>query len=336
MKFAHLFSALLLAGSLFLAGCNKEDAIVDPANQPPAGVTDERSAIQQSALGDEYSSNSEPTMEDGEMQPASYESSGGISSEIGVEIDAAIRPLRFGRFIHRVVRNVEVEFESGDSVAEAKVTKDIYGVFKVRGISGEGDTVTVEKEFHDRSMKRVIFRRIARDPVRFWRNWVPVATSLVVGGTVEPNDNIVIVKSELFLPNGDTVVVTDPLEHFLRYRWVRLLDSLLHPDRPPVPELEAEQQLTMRVTLVSASPDTDLIALRFASDAFRKHRLRMRLVSEEDNGDGTFTRVYDRMWTVPAVRGHFHVAIDAMTHGTLFDDAEPYSACWWGVPYRVF
>lgn len=336
MKLTHLFAALTLAGATFLAGCNKEDAIVDPANQPPAGVTDERSAIQQSALSDEYSSNSERTMDDGEMQPASYESSGGIGAEVGVEIDAEIRPLRFGRFIKNVTRQVVIEFGDGDSVAEAKVTKDIYGVFKVRGISGAGDTVTVEKEFHDRSMKRIIFRRVANDPVRFWRNWMPVATSLVVGGTVEPNNNIEIVRSELFLPNGDTVVVTDPLSHFLRYRWVRLLDGLLHPDRPPVPELEAEQQLTMRVTVKSASADTDIVALRFGSDTFHKHRRRMKLVSEEDNGDGTFTRVYEKMWTVPALRGHFHVAIDAMTRGTIFDDAEPYSASWWGVPYRVF
>ena len=184
-------------------------------------------------------------------------------------------------------------------------------------------------------MKRIIFRRIARDPVRFWRNWVPVATSLVVGGTVEPNNNIEIVKSELFLPNGDTVVVTEPLEHFLRYRWVSMLDGQPHPDRPPVPELEAEQQLTMRVTVQSTSSDTDLVALRFGSDLLHKHRQRMSLVSEVDNGDGTFTRVYEKMWTVPETKGHFHVAIDAMTHGTIFDDTEPYSASWWGCR-RVF
>lgn len=327
MKFHNLFAALALAAGVLLTGCTKEDSIVDPTNQPPAGVTDERSAISQSAASDEYSSNGESTMHDGEMQPASYSSFG--------EISADITPLRFGRFITRVTKSVEVEFEEGDSTAVATVTKDIYGVFKIRGIAGEGDTVTVEKEFHDRAVKKVIFRRVARDLVRFWRNWVPVATSLVAGGTVEPNDDIRVIRTELYLPNGDTVVVTDPLHHFLRYRWLSLLAHDLG-FRPPVPELIADQQLTMRVAVVSASPDTDLVALRFGSDLYHKHRLRMRLVSEEDNGDGTWTRVYERMWTVPRLRGFFHVAVDAMTHGTIFDDSEPYSVSWWGVPYRVF
>jgi len=210
---------------------------------------------------------------------------------------------------------------------------------KIRGINGDDDTVTVEKEFHDRAMRKVVFKRLARDPDTYWRNWIPVASTIVVGGTVEPNNNIEIVKSELFLPNGDTIVVTDPLQHFLRYRWERLLGAIgmiLGHDRPPVPELLRGQQLTMRVTVRSASPDTDLVALRFGCNAFRKHRARMHLVSEQDNGDGTWTRAYEKMWTVPENRGFFHVAIDAATHGTIFDDTEPYSVSWWGVPYRVF
>jgi len=113
------------------------------------------------------------------------------------------------------------------------------------------------------------------------------------------------------------------------------MDSM-HNDRPPVPELLEGQQLTMRVTVRSASADTDLVALRFGCDQLHKRRARMHFVSEEDNGDGTFTRTYERTWTVPPVPGFFHVAVDAMTHGTVFDDAEPYAVSWWGVPYRVF
>ena len=332
MKSIHVLLATMLAGSLFLAGCSKDDAIVDPLNQPPAGVTNEQSAIQYYALADEFSSNTDVTMDDGELQPAEY----GLVGKIAADIT----PLRFGRIIRSITRNVELEYEPGDSIAVAKVTKDIYGVFKIRGIEGDGDTVTVEKQFHDRSVKRVIFRRVNRDAEHFWRNWIPVATSLVAGGTVEPNNNIAIQKIEVFLPNGDTIVVTDPLEHMLRYRWARLMDGgmmdSLHPDRPPVPELLVDQQLSMRVTVLSASADTDLVVLRFGSDVFHKRRARMHIVSEQANDDGTFTRVYERMWTIHPVRGFFHAAVDAMTHGTVFDDTEPYSVSWWGVPYRVF
>jgi len=329
-RFLAALPVLALAGSLALQGCTKEDAITDPLNQPPAGVTTEEAAIRYFALADEFSTNAEVTMEDGEMYPAEYGTVGKIS--------AGITPLRFGRFIRSVTRTVEVTMQAGDSLAFADVTKDIYGVFRIRGLNGDMDTVTVNKEFHDRAMKRMVFRRVARDNDRWWRNWIPVGSSLVKGGTVEPNDNIEIVMTELFLPNGDTVVVTDPLAHILRYRWeppMFLRDSAGH-DRPPVPELVDGQQLTMRVTVRSASPDTDLVALRFGCDAFHKRRALMRLVSEEDNGDGTWTRSYERMWNVPPQRGFFHVAVDAMTHGTIFDDEEPYSVSWWAVPYRVF
>ncbi len=327
-------AALSLAALLVVTGCTREDSIVDPLNQPPAGVTNEEGAIKYLALADGFSSNTEVTMNDGEMYPADYGTVGKISADI--------TPLRFGRFIRSVTRTVEVTFENGDSIAIANVTRDLLGVFRIRGINGDEDTVTVEKEFHDRSMKRVFFRRIAHDSERWWRNWIPVGTSLEEGGTVEPNDNIHIRMVELFLPNGDTVVVTDPLSHIMRYRWEKMLgmgdgmrDSDGH-DRPPVPELADGQQLTMRVTVLSASPDTDLVALRFGCSAFHKRRVRMGIVSEEDNGDGTWTRSYERMWSVPPDRGFFHVAVDAMTHGTIFDDEEPYSVSWWGVPYRVF
>jgi hypothetical protein len=332
MKSIHVLLATILAGSLFLAGCSKEDSIVDPLNQPPAGVTTEEGAIQNLALTDEFTANTEVTLNDGDLLPVEY----GIVGKIAAEIT----PLRFGRFITSITRNVVVQYQPGDSIAEAMVTRDILGVFKVRGINGGGDTVTVAKDFHDRSQRRVIFRRISNDTLHFWRNWIPVGTSLVGGGTVEPNDNIAIRKVELFLPNGDTVTVTDPLQFLMRYRWEMrvggaMMDSL-HTERPPVPELLNGQQLTIRVSVQSTSADTDMVLLRFGCDPFHKRRGAMRIVSEQDNGDGTYTRVYERMWTVPPLHGFFHATVDAMTHGTIFDDTEPYSVSWWGVPYRVF
>jgi hypothetical protein len=332
---ALILAAVFAGALLMLAGCSDDDNVVDPLNQPPAGVNDEQAAIRYFAANEDFSANDELTLNDGEMQPAEY----GIAGKVAADIT----PIRFGRFIRNVTKNVEVTVGPGDTVAEAMVTKDIYGVFRIRGIAGGGDSVTVNKEFHDRALRRVLFRRVGRDTLRWWRNWVPVASSLVAGGTVEPNDNIVVTKTELFLPNGDTVTVTNPLETLLRYRWQPLphppgggmMDSIRH-DGPPVPELLNGQELTMRVTVRSASADTDLVALRFGCDMFHKRRARMNLVSEANNGDGTFTRVYARRWKVPPLPGFFHVAVDAMTRGTVFDDVEPYSVSWWGVPYRVF
>jgi hypothetical protein len=91
----------------------------------------------------------------------------------------------------------------------------------------------------------------------------------------------------------------------------------------------------MRATLMSASPDTDVVALRYGFDGAHFRRNRMSLVNESNNGDGTYTRVYELRWQVHFHRGFFHAGVDAMVKGTLFDDQAPYSVSWWGIPYRV-
>jgi hypothetical protein len=89
------------------------------------------------------------------------------------------------------------------------------------------------------------------------------------------------------------------------------------------------------VTLNSASADTDFVALRFGFDAFHKRRARLHIISEANNGDGTYTRVYEKTWLTHPHPGYFHAGVDAMTKGTVHDDVEPYSVSWWGIPYRV-
>jgi hypothetical protein len=62
----------------------------------------------------------------------------------------------------------------------------------------------------------------------------------------------------------------------------------------------------------------------------------MRLVSETfDVATGKYIRVFEIPFIAHPHRGYFHAGVDAMTKGTLFDDAAPYAVSWWGVPYRV-
>ena len=87
---------------------------------------------------------------------------------------------------------------------------------------------------------------------------------------------------------------------------------------------------------MSTEADTDLVALRYGIGAGHKRRVRMQLVSEINNGDGTYTRLFSVPFVLHPYRGWFHAGIDAMTHQTLFDDTAPYAVSWWGIPYRVF
>jgi len=321
-----LWSMIALAG-LLVSGCNKDQVIVDD-DTPPPGVTNEQDAIKYYAENDEFVRNDEQTFTDEDIQPMGNGAFGMIEAEI--------TPLRFGRFVTSVTTTVTVTVQPGDSIAIAHVHKDISGDFKILAINGAGDTVLIVKAFVDQSDRNVIFKRVNRDVRRFWRNWVPVATSLVEGGTnPQPaGHEINLVKLQVFLPNGDTITVTDPTSFYLRYRWLRLFGGGAHD----VPELEANHRIVLEATVVSASPDTDLVALRYGLGLF-KRRFRMQMVSEVDNGNGTWTRVYSTTGvnaTVPLHRGFFHMGVDAATRTTLFDDVAPYSVSWWGVPYRVF
>jgi len=319
---AVLWGILALVGML-VSGCAK-DSTGPGDDNAPSGVTNEQSARVYYATNDEFVQNDVVTFDDQEVAPTDYGTFG--------KIDAAITPLRWGRFVTQVVRTVTDTIQPGDTIAFVHVHKEINGVFKIRGINGAGDTVLVEKPFTDNSDRNIIFKRVGHETRRFWLNWLPVATSLVDGGTIPPNNSIDITKVEMFLPNGDTITVTDPLNYYLRYRWM----PMFHGGRKDLPQLDPSARIVVQATVVSASPDTDLVALRYGVGTFQKRRFRMQLISEVNNGNGTYTRVYQGPFFVHFHRGFFHAGVDAITRGTLFDDATPYSASWWGIPYRVF
>lgn len=316
--------AVFAAIGLILGGCSDNPVEVSD------GLNDDEAAIKYMASNDEFVRNDEETFSDRAVEPMDV----GTFSKVAADIT----PLRFGRFVSNVSVTITVTIQAGDSIAIAHVEKTITGEFRIRAVDGSGDTILVVKPFVDKAVRNLIFKRIGRNP-RPVRNWVPVATSLVAGGT-EPQPaghEINLVMLKLYLPNGDSVTITDPTDFYLRYRWQ---NRHVHNIRGDVPELSATQQVRLQATVVSASSDTDLVALRYGVGTFQKRRLRMQLVSEVDNGNGTFTRVYETSRITPPLvhfhRGFFHFGVDAMTRATLFTDTEPYSVSWWGIPYRVF
>jgi len=319
-----LMAAVMMAGVL-VTGCKKDSG---PEEAAPVGVTNEEQAMQYFAKNDEFVANDEETFADKSIESFDYGTFG--------KVDAAITPLRWGRFVSSVTRTVTTTVQPGDTIATAVVDKNITGVLKIRGVNGAGDTVTIEKPFNDVSKRNVIFKRVNRNTDKFWLNWVPVATSLVEGGTASPNNQIEITKLVLYTSALDTITITDPTAYFLRYRWLKLFNG----GRKDVPEFLAGQSLKLQVTVVSASADTDFVALRYGVSGNNHKRVRLALVSEVNNGNGTYTRVFEIARTAPQFvhfhRGWFHMGIDAVTRATLMDDVAPYSVSWWGVPYRVF
>jgi hypothetical protein len=307
---------------LLVVGCNK-DTNGPEEETAPAGVTDEQSAMKVDAINDEFVKNDEQTFADQEVQPTDYGTFG--------KIDAAIIPLRWGRFITSVTRTVTITIQTGDTISIAHINKNIIGTLKIRGINGAGDTVLIEKPFNDKSDRNVMFKRVNRNPKKFWKNWIPVATSLVDGGTNTTSPQIDIMNVQMITRGGDTISISDPQNFYLRYRWLRHKNG-----NKDMAEFNSSDSVKVRVELTSASPDTDLVALRFGFNSLHKNRATMRLVRQAPGGLG-FVKLFERTFYIHNRPGHFHAAIDAATKATLFDDdTTKYAVSWWGIPYRVF
>jgi hypothetical protein len=320
-SFALLCTIAATVG-LLVVGCNKN------ANGPedegaPAGVSDEQSAMKVAAENDEFVKNDELTFSDQAITATDY-------VYVSGQVQATVTPIRWGRFISGITRQVTVTILPGDTIAVARVHKTINGTLKIRAITLLGDTILIEKPFSDESDRNVMFKRVRRGSDRFWLNWIPVATSLVDGGT--PNGQIDIKSIELTTRGGTTITITDPLRYFLRYRWLRFLNG----DRDML-EFNSTDSVRVKVILESASPDTDLVALRHGVNSQFRHRARMVLTSQVIGGTLGYIKTYEQRFFVHNRPGYFHAGVEAMTRATLYDDnVNAYSVSWWGVPYRVY
>jgi hypothetical protein len=331
MKKLSLYLLFLPLVGLSLTGCS-DDSAVNPEQQDPndqlygAAATDQQ-FFQMYAENDSYSQSDELAMNDGE-EPLPMD-----DYELG-KVTTPIRPLRWARFIRNFNRQVQLDSVTADSLSYLTVTKTWVGSLLIAATysdTGRVPDTVIRKPFTTVSKKRFIFRRIGNTAV-IWRNWRPVAVSLIAGGT-ESSDAINITQLKLrFDRNGvpDSVIVTDPVNTFLRIPRVNDIRNT------EVPDIAGGHRSLLQVTLTSTDPDTDHVALRFGftRDGLHRHRIRLHLVSETFDGS-VYTRVYERPFMMHMARGVFALGVDATTHGTMFDDAAPVSNSFWGVPYLV-
>jgi hypothetical protein len=326
-----LLMALAVFG-LLIVGCKKSDQGPDTQSDPP-GVTNETTAMQYAATNDGFVQNDITTFVDQAVENSNTSTFG--------KVDSAIIPVRWGRFVNPggITRTVTVTVLPGDSIAIVNIQREVLGNFAILAKSNPTDTIffLVQKPFHDHTNRNVIFKRISRAGL-FMGRWLPVATSLVDGGTVAPDNNISITRIAVYYPSGDSLVVTNPDSTYLLYRWVRLFV----PTRKDVPEFIPGDRVKLQVTVLSKDATGDFVALRYGVDGLHHKRALLDLLSDVNNGDGTYTRVYETSRN-PAQylfmhyhTGWFHLGIDAITKETMLQNPAPYSASWWGIPYRVF
>jgi hypothetical protein len=236
---------------------------------------------------------------------------------------AAITPLHWGRVISSASRTItKPTVTQADTVAIVAANVTFTGNFVIQALSG-ADTVVIKKPFTESLDRNLKFVRVAR--TKFPRlNWALDAVSIAAGGTDNPA--ISITQVELVAPNN-TFTVTDPLSYYMQ------IDRWWMPHHFPVLQ---NASITLRVTVQSAQADTDIVTLHYAPGAFGLHNVPFTMTSETNNG-GTFTRVYEKTWTVSGSAKKFaSLMVSATTKASLYnDDLSNFSSVLWGIPYKT-
>ncbi len=294
-----------------LAGCSRSGTVAGPGDPGASTAASDQAqvasalAAEPAYMDDEVSESPDQTS----MQGAEPAAAGRVAGPAGAE--AAIRPLAFWRNIRSVERRIDIEFLEHDpdgrpTVAVATVHRFMRGTFNLlvgdevpEGSPPQGHVI--HKPLADHAVRRVMLRRVEpTDAASDRRHWRIVATS---GIRITSREAATRIESLRIQSGALDTTITDPLA-FFRLRSILQLD----------PQAD--------VTLTATTLRNDDVVLLYLRD----HRRRFH-----NNGDNTYTAVF----RVPDRTGLHHVGVNALSNGTLFDDAAPYDSQTWIEPYLV-
>lgn len=294
-------STLVLLAAALLAGCS--DNRTEPNGALPSDGTQR---ISETDLLEAMLPAASLVEEDLFADPTETSLAG---SAPGSEGSAAspIQPLRFWRHITDVRRSYEFAFADSDSVGRPRtavvtIHKRFAGTFNlVPEPENEGDPrVVIRKELRDHWVRRVKLRRFPPDGTRHRDHWRVAAVSGVKVTSRDATTEIVSVRVE----SGplDTTI-TGPLAFFNLRRILRF-------------DEDAEVRLT-----VTTSRSDDVVLLYRSG-----HREKMA-----NQGDNTHTATFP----AGSLQGWRHFGVNALSHGTLYDDELPYDSRAWILPYVI-
>jgi len=299
-----LFTAIFF---VFVTGC-KESAIEPEAESP------DKLAMQEIADEDSAIASFDPNYNEEDQMS--------ILSKTGTPI------YPFRKIWHRVSsvsRNFTVTI-TGDS-AFGVYTKNYEGILYIAASYDSNaiqlDTV-IQKPFASTVTRNIIFVRIGNTD-RPKLNWKIAAISLPEGGTQSPH--IDLTKLTIFLPAGDTMVITSPNDYYVS-RWHYWWRSL--------PIISKGETVTLQVELYSEYADDDFVTLTYGANILGLHivKKRFELVSSTPSGSG-YIKVYQQTYNTNQWPGFYHAVINAFPGQVILDDAAPVENEMWGVPYFV-
>ena len=308
-----LSSAVLILFFAAFIGC-KNSPTASAVNTEP---TTDKAALEKITLEDSSLSSFELNYnEEGMMDMMSPMRLGKTTSEIF--------PVKVGRKITSVTRTFTIT-QLSDTTAEGNLVlvftgNLLIGVTKDTSVKSI-DTV-ISKPFVTTVERNVKFVKVANtDYPRL--NWRISASSLTKGGT--NSDNISIKRITVYVPSGDTISITDPLNYYLSHGLGRMKQ---------IPIVSKNQDVTVEVEVHSAYASEDFVSLTYgAAFNYKMNRAKRKFVLVSDDGQGN--KVYSQTYRANPFMGYYHAVIDAMPAQVIKDDAAPVESSAWGFPYIV-
>jgi hypothetical protein len=237
--------------------------------------------------------------EDGTQYPTSLVAGGATPM-------AAVRPFTWWQNVTAETRQWSFAFSDSDATGPntciATLTKHMTGFFVIvppnPADTTQPSTTRIRKPLDKTLTRRVLLERVTIGAQKEWKV-VQITGALVSTQAVTTH----ILSVRLQSTSGVDTTITDPLA------W----HALRHITRFATSD-------TVTVTVTTSRTDDVVYIHRWDW----RHRLR-------SNGDGT----YSFTWVTSAWGGWRHMGLQAMTHGSLFDDTLPYDSQAWHLPFRV-
>ncbi|MCK9424835.1 MAG: hypothetical protein M0Q21_02225 [Ignavibacteriaceae bacterium] len=235
-----------------------------------------------------------------------------------------IFPVKVGRKITSVTRTFTIN-QITDTTAEGNLVIVFTGNLLI-GITRDPSTKVIDtvitKPFVTTVERNVKFVKVA-NTVNPQMNWRIASSSVTKGGTNSPNIYIKSIKA--YLPSGDSITITDPLNYYFSHGLGRMKE---------MPSFAMNQEVTLVVEIHSAYAAEDFVTLTFGGGQGPMHQRvkgKFTLVSDDEQGN----KVYSLKFHTRPVRGHSHTVIDALPAQVIKDDVAPVESSAWGFPYLV-
>ncbi len=253
------------------------------------------------------------TLEDGSSTLTPGPSLSKISAAIG-------SILGWGRHMNSSTRTVTYT-QVDDTTMIATITHTLIGELWIVennpvSLVHKPDTIT--------TIRNAKFVKVVKNDSTLWKlRYV----SAVQGTTTSPSDTISITDVTFNIGTETIDITPPPYDDYLQLGAIGRHG--LH-----VMQRDLLRKFTIQATVVSTSPDSDIVVVHHPNDAVVRIRERMLLVSSSPNSDGTFTRIYRRSW-IGDFPGRHTIFVTALTRNSIYDDQTPVTSQGWGIPYIV-